>query len=83
MPTLPRDSYVVTRSRPYLETEDRTWYCPYLRNGGCDVIASIPEAESAQLNFFNSPVLSPSWTSRMSMRLSMLTQRLFSGVSLG
>ena len=30
--TLPRGSgsYVVTRSRPYLDTEDSTWCCPYL-----------------------------------------------------
>jgi hypothetical protein len=32
-------------------------------------------------SFLSSPVLSPSWTSRMSMRLSMLTQRLLIGVS--
>jgi hypothetical protein len=28
--SLPRDSYVVTRSRPYLDTEGSTRCCPYL-----------------------------------------------------
>jgi len=39
------------------------------------------DATLPQESFLSSPVLSPSWTSRMSMRLSMLTQRLLIGVS--
>jgi len=78
-----------TQSRPYQDAEADSGGRKVRRRGGAagqlHPLSPIPEdllnAFGAQEIFFSSPVLSPNWTSRISMRLSMETQRLFSGVS--